>query len=453
MKLCVIGGGGTRAPLFVRALANRATARAVAEVALTDADPDRLRTLGGLARAWAREIEAPFRVTLTDDRDAALDDADFVVTSIRAGGDAARARYERIALDHGVIGQETVGAGGFALALWNGPALLEIATSIAQRAPRARTLHFTNPAGLVAQILHDAGFARHVGICDTPTDLIRRVAAFVGVDVTLTDASVLGLNHLSWLTHFGIGDPARDLLPELLGDARFLAAVAQPFEPTLVRSLGVLPTEYLHYYYHRDSALARQQQRHGTRGAYLDARSLALRDELGRLDPHGRFDATFREAAAAYSRYTADRDGSYRDELGRDDAPPASSDQGEGYAGVALDLIEALRGDGERRAIASIPSGGRVPGLDDDDVVETRIIASGAGLVPAPLGKLPRDAHGLMSEVKSFERLASQAVRERNSVLAARALTAHPLVGSYRVASRLVGAFLASHHDPRGGWS
>ncbi len=438
--------------LLVRALANRSTARAVAELALTDADPVRLRTLGGLARAWAREIDAPFHVTLSDDRDAALEDADFVVTSIRAGGDSARARYERIALDHGVIGQETVGAGGFALALWNGPALLEIATAVAQRAPRAWTLHFTNPAGLVAQILHDAGFSRHIGICDTPTDLIRRVSVFAGVGAADADASVIGLNHLSWLTHLGIGDPARDLLPELLADPRFLAAVAPPFEPTLVRSLGVLPTEYLHYYYHRDAALARQQQRHGTRGAYLDARSQALRDELDRLDPRGRFDSTFLEAAAAYARYTADRDGSYRDELGRDDAPPASSDQGEGYAGVALDLIEALCGAGERRAIASLPSGGSVPGLDDDDVVETRIIVSTAGLVPAPLGRLPRDAHGLMCAVKSFERLASRAVRERDSALAARALTAHPLVGSYRIGSRLVGAFLDSHRDPRGAW-
>lgn len=451
MKVCLVGGGGSRAPLFVRALANRATSIVVDTLVLTDSDGERLRILGGLARACAREARAAFAVELVGDIEAALDGADFVITSIRAGGDAARARYERIALDHGVIGQETVGVGGFALALWNGPALLDLATAIERSAPGAWTLHFTNPAGLVAQILHDAGFARHVGICDTPTDLVRRVAAFAGVDAASVDAGILGLNHLSWLVRFATAD-GRDHLPALLADDAFLAQLGEPFEPELIRSLRALPTEYLHYYYHRDAALARQQRRAQTRGAYLDARNRALREELAALDPSGAFAACFPAAAAAYARYSADRDGSYREELGRIGAAAPADETGEGYAGVALDLIEAIRGNGARRTIASVPSRGRVPGLDGDDVIETSVTVDDSGLAPVPSGALPRDVHGLICTVKGFERLASEAIRTRDATLAARALSAHPLVGSYPLAVRLVGALLASHRDPRGAW-
>lgn len=42
----------------------------------------------------------------------ALLDADFVITRLRVGRREARVKDERISLSHGMIGQETNGAGG-----------------------------------------------------------------------------------------------------------------------------------------------------------------------------------------------------------------------------------------------------------------------------------------------------------------------------------------------------
>ncbi len=451
MKIALIGGGGSRAPLFVQALAGRSSWCAIDRLSLFDVDPARLRSIGGLAAAFARRLGAPFAVELSTSLDAVLEGASFVVTSIRAGGDAARARYERIARDAGVLGQETVGAGGFALATWNGPALLDLARKIEARAPTAFTLHFTNPAGLVAQLLHDGGFRRHVGICDTPSDLVRRAAGFLGRDPRELSPTILGLNHLSWLQRLQ-GADGSDLLPPLLTDPAFVHAVGEPFEPELLRSLGMLPTEYLHYYYHRDDALARQRARPRTRGDYLDRRGAELRAELEALDPAGQYDRAYDPAIAAYRRYCADRDGTYREELGRTDAPHPADAAGEGYAGIALDLMEGLAGSRGCVSVASVPNGAAVEGFAHDDVIETTVQVRAGTIAPLRPAPLPPDAKGLMQAVKGFERLAARAILERDRALASRALAAHPLVGSYPTGARLATAFLEDQDDPRGPW-
>ena len=56
-------------------------------------------------------------LTVTDDLDAAVADASFVLLQLRVGGQAARLRDETIPLACGCIGQETTGAGGFAKAM------------------------------------------------------------------------------------------------------------------------------------------------------------------------------------------------------------------------------------------------------------------------------------------------------------------------------------------------
>lgn len=69
--------------------------------------------------------ELKFRLT-TDAVDA-VKDADYIITTIRVGGDHMRVREERIALANGVLGQETTGAAGLSFAMRSVPALQSIA--------------------------------------------------------------------------------------------------------------------------------------------------------------------------------------------------------------------------------------------------------------------------------------------------------------------------------------
>ena len=84
---------------------------------IMDNDPEKLRIFGGLSRHIVKKEGSSLEVELTDNIASAATGADYVVTTLRVGQDAQRCVDERIALDRGLIGQETTGAGGFSYAI------------------------------------------------------------------------------------------------------------------------------------------------------------------------------------------------------------------------------------------------------------------------------------------------------------------------------------------------
>ena len=166
MKLTLIGGGGVRSPLFVMTLLRWQKRVGVDELCLLDVDERKLSLFGPLCRELVHRGGDPFKVTTTMDAFAALSGTDHVVTTIRPGFEQGRATDERIAFRHGVLGQETTGPGGFAMALRSIPAILGYAKLLREVSPKAWMYNFTNPAGLVTQGVRDAGYDRIIGICD-----------------------------------------------------------------------------------------------------------------------------------------------------------------------------------------------------------------------------------------------------------------------------------------------
>ena len=169
MKLTVIGGAGIRVPLVVNGLFRPETTLAVSELSLFDTDPRRCATVARIAQAMAKRAGGTLRVARPPTLEAALDGASFVVSSIRVGGLAGRVQDETIALEHGLPGQETVGPGGFALAMRTIPILAAYARKTAELAPGAWLINFTNPVGIMAEALIREGLGgRCIGVCDTP---------------------------------------------------------------------------------------------------------------------------------------------------------------------------------------------------------------------------------------------------------------------------------------------
>ena len=198
MKLTLIGGGGVRSPLFVNSTLKRAERLRLDELCLMDVDADKLAIIGNVCQMVARARNSPVRITTTTDARQAITGADYVVTSIRVGNEMGRINDERIALRHGVLGQETTGPGGFAMALRSIPAILGYAALIEELSPQAWMFNFTNPAGLVTQALRDAGFERSVGICDGANEAQHAVASYLDRPLDAVQHEMYGLNHLSW---------------------------------------------------------------------------------------------------------------------------------------------------------------------------------------------------------------------------------------------------------------
>jgi len=453
VKLTIIGGAGVRTPLFIRGLARLAPALGLTRVTLMDVQEEKLRLIGALCRHLLRQAGDPVVLELTTNPRQALRDADFVVTTIRVGDEPARVLDERIALDLGVLGQETTGPGGFAMALRSIPAILEYADLMEEICPRAWLLNFTNPAGLVAQALADARpNMRVAGICDTPPTMLRVVSQALGHAPDELDFTFYGLNHLSWLASACYQD--EDLLPRLLADDQALRALPdEPFDPALVRMIGMIPNEYLYYYYYREQAvtniLAAKESR-GEQVARLSARLLA---DLRSVDPERHPD----EGMAVYRAYLGTRRGSYMAaetgghmDRGADELALAEGNQG--YAGVALAVMSAVRSGQAHKLILNVPNRGAITGLDDGDVVEVLCDVDEAGARPRMVGDVPEHALLLMRQVKRYERLTVAAIARKSRALAIEALLAHPLVGSYSLATALVDRYLVAHAAFIGPW-
>ena len=227
MRVSILGGGGFRVPLIVRELA--ASGLPVSRLALYDTDPGRLAVMAGvlggdpvLTGSSAGAGSLP--VTAVAGLDEALRGADVIFCALRPGGLDGRVRDERAALGLGVLGQETVGAGGLASAARTVPVADAIARRIAELAPDAWVISMTNPAGIVTEVMAAVLGPRVIGVCDSPVGLIRRACAAAGVDPGPTlgavtdrvDADYLGINHLGWLRALRAG--GADLLPALLTD-------------------------------------------------------------------------------------------------------------------------------------------------------------------------------------------------------------------------------------------
>ncbi len=453
MKITIVGGAGVRTPLFMRSLVRQAPDLGLSVVTLMDRDEEKLALIGALCGEVVRLADNPFALELSTDIRQALVGADFVVTTIRVGQEAGRVLDERIALKHGVLGQETTGPGGFAMALRSIPAILECADLMAEICPAAWLINFTNPAGLVTQAITAARPSLHVaGICDAPPSMLRNVARALDRRTEDLTFDLFGLNHLSWISAARLD--GEDLLPRLLADDALLASMPElPFEPALLRLLGLIPNEYLYYYYYRERAVANIGRARETRSEQIQRLSAALLDHLREADPRRNPE----RGLAILSDYLLARSGSYMSaetggtmDTGVDSV--AHGEQSDGYAGVALAVIRAVTAGDKPRIVLNTPNRGIISGLDDNDVIETFCTVDQTGVIPLPVGAIPEHAMALIRDVKRYERLTVEAIAQRSRDTAVMALMAHPLVGSYSLATSLVDDYLIAHQPYIGEW-
>ncbi|WP_240137178.1 6-phospho-beta-glucosidase [Streptomyces sp. MUM 178J] len=441
MKLTILGGGGFRVPLVYRALLGDRGEGRVTRVTLHDVDADRVAAVARvLTEQAAGHADAP-ETAVAHDLDEAVRGADFVFSAIRVGGLAGRAADERIALAEGVLGQETVGAGGIAYGLRTVPAAMHIAGRVAALAPDAWVINFTNPAGLVTEAMSRILGERVIGICDSPVGLGRRVARVLGADPGTAWIDYVGLNHLGWLRGLRVG--GRDELPRLLADEKALESFEEGrlFGPKWLRSLGAIPNEYLHYYYFNRETVRACQQAGRTRGAFLLDQQSGFYERMRRPDT---------PALAAWRETLAEREATYmaanRAAAGAGERGAQDLESG-GYEKVALALMRAIACDERSTLILNVRNRGTLSVLDDDAVIEAPCLVDANGAHPVAVEPLPYHAAGLVTAVKAVEREVLNAVADRSRASAVKAFALHPLVDSVTTARRLVDAYAAGHRE------
>jgi 6-phospho-beta-glucosidase len=203
------------------------------------------------------------------------------------------------------------------------------------------------------------------------------------------------------------------------------------FGPERLRSVGMVPNEYLYYYDFAPEALA------GMRSGRVRAEFLQRQQ-----DAFYAGDGAPGKALEDWETTIDERERSYMEEAwsGRDDDMSSVSAAREpgGYGRLALDLVDALNGDGTTVLILNVANRSSLPFLDEDAVVEVPCVVGRGGVVPVAIGSVPNEARELIQAVRAAERAAIEAALSGSRRMAVRALAMHPLVASTDVAERIL---------------
>ncbi|WP_256760473.1 6-phospho-beta-glucosidase [Cohnella sp. WQ 127256] len=404
LKIAVIGAGSSYTPELIGGFIKRKDELQVEKLYLMDINLSKLETVGNFAKKLLEKGGIKCEVVLTTDIVAAVRDVSFVLTQIRVGQLEARINDEKIPLKYDLIGQETVGIGGFMKAMRTIPVMKNISDVVkAYAKPGAWIVNFTNPAGLVTEALLNYTSTNAIGLCNCPFSMSKDSLSRVPEGTKDVFIEYVGLNHLAWITSI-YADGVEILQKQLSGQYDFTRMKNIPiidYDDVLIRSACGVPNNYLTYYYYPERHLQKEKLEEKTRGEVCRDIENELMDMYA--DPN------------------------------RVDIPELLSQRGGGnYSEVALSVVSAIVNDKNERHIVNVRNEGALDFMADDDVIEINCLvgAHGAKAIAVP-NFANEHIKSLMRTVKSYEKYAVKAGLYGDYEAAINALMMNPLVGDF----------------------
>lgn len=148
------------------------------------------------------------------DHREALAGADYVLTTIRAGGWKPFLANRECGLKRGIeASADAVGTGGVFSALRQIPAILDICHDMEKLCPDAWLLNYSNPMAMICWAINDYSHVKSVGLCPNPYSHAVKLAEYAGVPFEEVSYWAAGINHFSWYLDFRW--KGEDLYPRL----------------------------------------------------------------------------------------------------------------------------------------------------------------------------------------------------------------------------------------------
>lgn len=421
IKLAYIGGGSTRAPGTMASFIEQGENFNGSEVVLIDLHEERLQLVKKMAEKMARVKGLDLKITATTDRKKGLADCDAVLTSYRPGGFEARYIDESIPLQHGVIGQETQGPGGFFMALRSIHVMKEIINDMEEVCPKARIFNYTNPINIVSQAVSDHTDIPIVSLCEGPMIFPQMIARVADLDPQYLDTTMIGLNHNCWSTrHLYKGEDIMPLLREAYERKKEDPAV-DPRELRMLKlavMMDSIPADYFKYYYYKEEILEELQAKPTTRAQDIMA------------------------AAPDYWEH-------YKEQAESDHPilDPNRSRGGIHELELAFDVMDAFYNDRKEVWTCNVRNDGAISDFPDDLIVEVPCFVDRHGITPLTQGSMPPGVAGLVKMLGEYQALAAKAAWSGNRMDAIRALASHPLVFSIEKAEAIYDDMAAALKD------
>lgn len=421
IKIATIGGGSSYTPELVEGFLKRYETLPVRELWLADIPEgeEKMNIVAALARRMTEKAGVPMEIHTTLDRRKALEGADFVTTQLRVGQLAARIKDERIPLKHGILGQETNGAGGLFKGLRTIPVIMDICRDMEELCPEAWLINFTNPVGMVTEAIHRfTGFRKMIGLCNVPIGMHKAIADKLGRSMDEVEVTFGGLNHMVFATRVvADGEDVTEKILRDWGSQSVMNITGISWNPEFVQELGILPCSYHRYYYMTKEYLAEELEQYGKHELRAELVK-AVEDELFQLYQ----DSSLCEKPKLLEK----RGGAY-------------------YSDAACNLIHSLYNDlGDIQTVNTVNQGA-IDNFEDDEIVEVSCAITKDGPRPVKVGRLPKAVNGLVQQIKSFEIAGSTAAVTGDRKKALLALMINPLVMSQKTAVEVLEELLEAH--------
>lgn len=426
VKIVTIGGGSSYTPELMEGFIKRYDELPIREIWLVDIEEGRekMEIVGKMAQRMWEASGYPCKVYLTLDRKEALKDADFVTTQFRVGLLDARIKDERIPFSHGLLGQETNGAGGMLKAFRTIPVILDIIEDMKELCPNAWLINFTNPSGMVTEaVLNYGNWEKVVGLCNVPVGAMMHEPEMFDMKLEDFVYQFAGLNHFHWhkVTDRQGNDYTGKILEKMYSqDAGVPANIhSVPFIKEQVTSSGLVPCGYHRYYYLQDEML-----KHGL-------------EEFNTIGTRG--EQVKKVEAELFELYK---------DPNLDHKPEQLSKRGGAhYSDAACECISSIYNDKRSLMVVSTRNNGALIDLPNECAVEVSAYMTGKGPVPLAWGKFEPAERGWVQVMKAMEECVVKAAVTGDYGLALQAFMLNPQVPGGKIAQTVLDELLVAHKD------
>lgn len=394
IKFGVIGGGSIFSPELVELIAKEIDSFKSVQISLMDTDKERLATVGRLCERIVKKYQVPITIDYADSYEEVVENSDFILIQFRIGGEDARIDDELLGKKYKIPFVETITVCGVATFLRTYYELETLATIINEKAPHAWVLNFANPAGIVAEALHELGVKNVIGVCNASTRLLQ----FLQTKLQYSDEDSLfmswrGLNHLTAVDSILLN--GQEFLSTLIEDLEDFETDRIPFEKKLIQEIGFLPNQYFQYYFRRNSIVEKLQKAEKVRSEIVKETNADLLAQYKDIDyvPEG-----------------------------------LSKRGGSGYSKTVVEVIKSLViGDNKIHYLVT-RNNGAIKELHDDAFVECPCHVAKNLVVPLSGAPLPKVAASIIVPMKSYESMLIEAAIQRSRKLLYQSMMMNPLL-------------------------
>jgi len=427
LKVVTIGGGSSYTPELVEGFINRYDKLPITELWLVDIEAGRkkLEIVSKLAQRMVEQANLPIKIIPSLNRREALKGADFVTTQMRVGQLEARIKDERISIEHGMLGQETNGAGGMFKAFRTIPVILDIVKDMEEICPDAWLINFTNPVGIITEtIVRYTNFKKSIGLCNVPIGMLNGFAKVMDVDLSRLRMEIQGVNHHIFATDIFLDGASvfEKVIDDYIENAKNQSMQnidAIEYSADLIRGLQAIPCPYHNYFFFTEDQLNKQLKEY-ERGEVRGEVIKGVEAELFAL---------------------------YQDESLKEKPKQLEKRGGALYSDAACNLISSLYNDTCDIQYVNIKNNGASTSLPDDSVLEAACVITRDGPKPLALGEFKMQINGNIQVIKSFERLVAEAAVKGDRTAAIAALNINPLCPSDKRANQVFDALLEAHKE------